>query len=207
MAESTVSGSSGRAERPAGGPTRSPTSVGAADTEQRYDRRTIVLHWVTAVLVALLWTIGQTIDFFPKGAPRIGARSAHILVGATLLLLLILRLAWRIGWGRRLPVAGPGIVDRLARWAHLALYGLLAATVILGVANAWIRGDSILGLFTIPSIAPGNKELRAQVEDLHGTLANVTVIVAGLHALVALFHHFKLRDGVLQRMLPARNRP
>jgi cytochrome b561 len=173
----------------------------------RYDRTTIILHWTTAILVALLWTIGQTIDFFPKGTPRIGARSAHILIGVTLLLIVIARLAWRIGWGRRLPAAVPGLAGRLAKSAHVALYLLLAATLVLGVSNAWIRGDNILGLFTIPCIAPGNKGLRERVEDLHGTLANITVIVAALHAAAALVHHFMARHDVLHRMLSIRKVP
>lgn len=36
----------------------------------RYDTRTIALHWTTAVLVLVLWIIGQTDDFIPKGAPH-----------------------------------------------------------------------------------------------------------------------------------------
>ncbi|MGH8202890.1 MAG: cytochrome b/b6 domain-containing protein, partial [Steroidobacteraceae bacterium] len=54
-----------------------------------YDRLSIVLHWLTAGLVVVLWTLGQTIDFFPKGAPKIDARSVHITLGATLALVLL----------------------------------------------------------------------------------------------------------------------
>lgn len=171
-----------------------------------YDRGTIILHWVTAALVGLTWTLGQCIDFFPKGAPRTAARSVHILIGATLVLLLVARLAWRIGWGRRLPPAGSGALARTATYTHVVLYMLLAATLLLGVANAWIRGDTITGLFKIPSLAPGDDVLKALVEDWHGTAADVVVAVAGLHAVAGLYHHFRLRDGVLRRMLPMRDR-
>jgi cytochrome b561 len=40
--------------------------------------------------------------------------------------------------------------------------------------------------------------------ELHGTAANIILIVAGLHAGEALVHHFLLRDHVLRRMLPSR---
>ena len=186
------------------GPAR-PSVPGSSPHTDRYDRTTVVLHWITAVLVALLFAIGQSIDLFPRGAPRIGARSLHILAGATLLAVLVARIAWRIGWGRRLPAAAPGLAHQLARSAHVVLYLLLAVTIVLGVANAWIRGDNILGLFTIPSVAPGNEALRELVEDLHGTLADLTVIVAALHAVVALVHHSWIRDDVLRRMLPGLN--
>lgn len=39
-----------------------------------YDSRTIFLHWLTALLVVGLWIAGQTIDFFPRGTPRMTAR-------------------------------------------------------------------------------------------------------------------------------------
>ena len=50
----------------------------------RHDPVTVALHWVTAALVAALWTIGQTVDFFPNGPLRIDYRSIHILLGAIL---------------------------------------------------------------------------------------------------------------------------
>ena len=47
-----------------------------------------------------------------------------------------------------------------------------------------------------------NKELKETIENLHGTFANVLLIVAGAHAMAAIVMHFMLRDGVLRRMLP-----
>jgi len=35
----------------------------------RHDPMTIALHWISALLVVVLWTIGQTVDVFPNGAP------------------------------------------------------------------------------------------------------------------------------------------
>ena len=67
-----------------------------------------------------------------------------------------------------------------------------------------MRGDSIFGLFSVPSIAPGDRALRRLVGGWHETAANLVLILAGLHAAAALFHHWALRDGVLRRMLPLR---
>ena len=39
----------------------------------------------------------------------------------------------------------------------------------------------------------------------HALAANAILIVAGLHAAAALFHHFILRDATLRRMLPLGN--
>jgi cytochrome b561 len=174
-----------------------------ASTPHTYDRGTIVLHWLTAILVVTLWSVGQTIDWFPRGGPRTWARSAHILAGATLLIVLVVRIGWRTTRGRRLPAVDPTWLAALARATHAALYALLAVTLLLGLTNTLVRGDNILGLFKIPSIAPGDKILRQTIEDWHGLSANILLGVAGFHALAALFHRFVLRDRVLGRMLPS----
>jgi cytochrome b561 len=165
-----------------------------------YDRRTIRLHWLTAFLVAALWILGQTIDWFPRGTPRGSARSTHIVLGALLAVVVVYRIWWRSTAGRRLPPADEGFLRLLSIAAHRALYVLLCVTVALGIANAWVRGDAVFGLFRIPSFAPGDKALRGTIENLHQLSANVLLGLAGLHALAGLAHYFVWKDRVLQRM-------
>lgn len=177
-------------------------SVLSGGSALRYDDFSIMLHWVTAGLVVALWSIGQVIDFFPTGTPRVTARSVHILLGLLLGVVLLTRIGWRVTSGVRLPRAAPGLMGWLAESVHYLLYVLVSATVLLGLANASQRGDSFFGLLTFPKLAPGNKELQERIEDLHAWAANSTLILAGLHALTGLVHHYLLRDEVLGRMLP-----
>jgi len=185
---------------------REKASSVIAESPTCYDGATITLHWLTAGLVVLLWGIAQVIDLFPKGPPRIAARSTHILLGVVLGIVLVVRMIWRSNSGRRLPRAAPGWVGATTTLVHYALYALVAATVALGVFNAWVRGDHFFGLFALPKFDPNNTGLKETVEDLHGTFANTVLIVAGVHAAAALVHHFALRDGVLRRMLPGKDR-
>src|SRR5690242_2843080 len=76
----------------------------------RYDAISILLHWLTAGLVLLLWSSAQVIDFFPTGSPRITARSVHISLGVLLGLVQLGRLGWRITFGKHLPLAFQGLV-------------------------------------------------------------------------------------------------
>jgi cytochrome b561 len=172
----------------------------------RHDRTTIVLHWTTAILVAVLWTIGQTIDIFPNGPLRIDYRSVHIVCGVLLGVVLVARLAWRLTRRESLPPIDHGVLLFIARATHWLLYALLIAAVGLGVAYLWVRGDSIFNLFSVPAFDPGNRALLHQVGGWHALAANTILIVAGVHAAAALFHHFVLRDATLQRMLPWRER-
>jgi cytochrome b561 len=168
----------------------------------RHDRATIVLHWVTAALVVALWTIGQTVDVFPNGPLRIDYRSIHIMFGAILAIVIVARLAWRLARRVELPPIDHGLLLVIARVTHWALYALLVVTVGLGIPYAWARGDSIFNVFMIPQMVPGDRALAHQIGDWHALAANALVIVAGVHAAAALFHHTILRDETLRRMLP-----
>jgi cytochrome b561 len=181
-----------------------PSLVGepAATQGLRHAPTTIVLHWLTAVLVVLLWTIGQTIDFAPRGPLRVDYRSLHMTLGVTLGVVLIIRLAWRVTRGGMLPALDQGLLLVIARATHWLLYALMLLTVGLGVANVWVGGYSIFNLVQVPQLVPGDRALAHQVGGWHALAANAVLIVAGLHSAAALFHHFILRDATLRRMLP-----
>ena len=183
-------------------PTVSPDSGNSARLRaETYDRRTIRLHWLTAVLVAALWIIAQVIDDFPKGMPRIGARSTHIMLGVLLALVVARRIWWRVRQGHRLAAPGPRWIAAATSVTHHLLYAGLVVVLLLGIANAWARGDNLFGVVVIPKLLAGHVQLRPTIESLHKILANALVIVAVLHALAALWHHFCLKDDVLRRML------
>jgi len=171
----------------------------------RYDGPTIWFHWTVACLVLVQWLLAQVIDSFPLGMPRIEARSVHISLGLFLGVLLLARVVWRATRGRVLPPADRGALQILAKAVHYTLYVLLIAMVAVGLFLVWVRGDSFFGLFTVPAFDPGNKALRHNIEELHGTIATIILILAGLHAAASLIHHYLWHDNVLRRMLPSSN--
>ena len=170
----------------------------------RYDTATMAFHWATAILVAAQWLGAQTIDWFPKGPLRVDALSVHITLGLLLAAILARRVVWRLTEGRRLPPADAGVLNLIAKGAHWGLYALVAAMLIVGIALAWVQGDSIFNLFAIPAYDPGNRALAHQVQDIHATIGWMIVGLAGLHAAAALFHRYAWHDGILARMLPDR---
>lgn len=167
-----------------------------------YDRHTVLLHWATVVLVLTLWGTAQLIDLFPRGEARYPMRSTHMLLGVLFAGLLARRLWWRATGGRRLDPVGAPLARSASRLVHLLLYTLLVAEVLLGLGNAWVRGDHFYFLFQIPALDPGNVALKKTVGSLHNFGANLILALAGLHAAAALYHHYGLRDGVLRRMGP-----
>ena len=149
-----------------------------------YSGLQIGLHWLVAVFVGLAW-------FFSEGMGKLADQHAagtysgwplHVIFGLTVLTLVVIRLAVRLVNGA--PDAKVGTPEPLAtarHWGHVAIYALLILVPLGGIA-AWFLGLSIAG-------------------ELHPLAGNALLIIAGLHAAFALYHHYVLKDGTLRRMM------
>lgn len=167
---------------------------------EKYDRVTIAFHWLVAVFVVCLWTLGQTVDYLSKGPLKTGLWSTHVVTGFCLVLVVVGRLTWRSTAGRHLPEVGTRVVRRLASAVHFCLYLLLFIVMTLGIANAFNRGYSLYGLAKLPQI--GDPHLKHRLTDWHGLAANILLGLAAFHAAAGLFHHYFWKDAVLIRMVP-----
>ena len=78
------------------------------------------------------------------------------MIGFALVLALIVRVLWRTTTGRRLPDADKGVLNILAKSTHYGLYVLLAIVLILGLANAFVRGFDIFGAVALPGSGIAN---------------------------------------------------
>jgi len=168
-----------------------------------YDRCTIVLHWLTAILVVGLFALAEIWAFLPRGTPtRKLLQSLHVSFGLAFAAVLLVRIVWRLSAGRRLPRASGGLPGLASVGAHFLLYALMAAQVVLGFLFRWAQGEpfSFFGLFDVPTLIPLSRDVRHFYGDLHNTVAWCIIVLAGLHACAALWHHYMMRDGVLRRM-------
>jgi cytochrome b561 len=166
------------------------------------------LHWVAALCVLLAWTIGTIGDDIPRAA-EVMALSIHMSLGLTVFVILTLRLVWRFADPPDVRVTrfSPWS-DYLASISHWLLYSLMATVPVTGILLQFARGKalSIFGLLHIASPWPADRVLVHSIKDVHELLANSLVILAALHVVAALFHHFVLRDQTLVRMLPWHHR-
>lgn len=169
-----------------------------------------LLHWALFVLVVLLYSLTFADDLFSRDNPvRDTAWKLHISFGLLLAVLVAWRVVLRLVRGApALPPEMNGLEKGGARFAHMLLYALIIAIPVLGILLTWFRGDalSFFGLMTVPAPFPPDRAMARTVRGAHSLCANAILIVAGLHALAALWHHFIRHDTVLARMLPVRKR-
>ncbi|NNM79996.1 MAG: cytochrome b, partial [Gallionella sp.] len=60
----------------------------------------------------------------------------------------------------------------------------------------------LLGLLSLPALSPKGSPRGLEIGDIHQAVAIGLLVLVGLHAAAAIFHHWILRDGTLARMFP-----
>jgi cytochrome b561 len=175
------------------------------NTPQRWGVIAQLLHWLIVAFIIAQFTLATLFDDLPAGAKKLTLLSRHKSIGITILMLAALRLAWR--WANPTPPLPDTLKPwerSLARFTHALLYLLLFAVPLAGWTMSSARGFPVswFGFFTLPDLVPKNKALYEVLLTTHGVLAWTLGVVAIIHLLAALKHHFVLKDDVLRRMLP-----
>ncbi|MGV8986575.1 MAG: cytochrome b [Cypionkella sp.] len=148
----------------------------------------IALHWGVAALILFNLIMSDDMSHLWREIRRNGPTPTtsgawlHIIVGVAVLALVTWRLVLR--FTRGVPAAPPGetaLLTKAGDAGHILLYALMIVMPVTGLL-AFYGGFTSLG-------------------GLHGGLLKVLLwVVIGLHVAAALYHHFILKDGLLNRM-------
>lgn len=170
----------------------------------RYDRWHRALHWTMAAMILVAIVLGVIAAYFPAGQqPRQGLLEIHKSLGLTVLVLAVLRIAYRFICGEPPYREKLGQLTHLAsRAAHLALYALMLLMPFTGYMYSAAGGYSLpwFGLFQWLRLLPRDTQLAHAGQWLHDRLAWVIAAIVVLHIAAVIWHHLILRDSVLDRM-------
>lgn len=152
-----------------------------------YSARQIRLHWLVAVLIVLQFLLHEPIAEAWEGIGE-GRSPAfnwlilcHIFGGGLVLVFALWRLVLRQTRGvPPAPEAEPRFLRRAAHLGHLALYALMIAMPLSGLA-AWF----------------GGVEAAAEA---HEVMRGALLALVAVHVAAALWHQLWLKDGVMLRM-------
>ena len=171
----------------------------------RYSHGAATFHWLTVVLVLAQIYVGFTFHDMARGTPeRTEMFMVHKTLGATILIVTLLRLGYRlINPPPPYPSDMPKWDRFIAVWSHRVVYTVLIALPLTGLIavsdrakDGWV--DLIWGL-RIPALPIGDGELFGEI---HEVLVWTTVALVVIHVAAAIYHHLIVRDAASGRMPP-----
>ncbi len=163
-----------------------------------------LLHWFMAVAILFMFTVGITMINMRLSPMKLEMFIIHKSTGMLLLLLVAIRLIWRI----LNPAPRPSkhlsrLHKNVASIVQMLMYTLLFAIPISG----WVINSASnfplkwFGFFEIPPITNPN----IMIEDYAKTAHFIFICMLGslivLHISAAIHHHWIKRNDVLKRML------
>jgi cytochrome b561 len=154
-------------------------------TTTGYSGLQIGLHWLIAILIVIAWFTGEGAGEAMEAVEDGGVAGfvPHVAVGLAILALVVVRVLVRLGRGAPAAPGAPGSLSVMAAdWGHRLIYLLMIAVPLGGVATFFLGLD---------------------VGEVHGLAANVLMLVVLGHAVMALYHQYVLKDGLLRRMMKA----
>jgi cytochrome b561 len=153
----------------------------------RWNRFAQVLHWLIALLIVEL---------------RVYA--LHKSFGITVLVLVGLRLVWRLAHRDPPPVPMPRWQHLAANAVHFLLYLLMFSMPLSG----WLFNSASnfplqwFGLFHLPALWGPDPAVKVWARDVHYYGFWTLAALVALHAAAAFKHHYIDHDETLRRMLP-----
>jgi cytochrome b561 len=180
---------------------------------ERYTSTAVLMHWLIAVLILANLALAVT-SANSEGPLHRTVLNLHKSIGFSVLLLSLVRLAWRLYCPPPPVLEGtPGWEHVLARVVHVAFYFMMILIPFLGwwVSSAakTLHPINVLGWHAPFLPVMRGREFAGGIMEMHRFLGFSMAALLVLHIGAALKHRFIDRDGVLGRMslLPSKHAP
>ena len=174
------------------------------NTPTNYGLVAIALHWLTALAVLFLFGLGlymTGLDYYDPLYHK--APWVHKSIGLLCFTLVSFRLFWRIFSNSPKPLGNSKTQKAIAGVAHIVLYVLMFVGFLSGylISSADGTAVSIFNWVEIPGVSLDIENQEDKAGIVHLYVAWGLIVLASIHALAAMKHHFINRDATLRRML------
>lgn len=179
------------------------------NTETTYGSIAKAFHWIMFLILAGLVIVGFYMGGLPSETPdqasyKFGFYDLHKSFGLLVLILVILRLGWRMANPvPKMPDTMSKIESLSAHTMHILLYILMLAQPLSGWLMSSYGGHPVkfFGQL-VPALVDKDKAMGGIMHESHEIIAFLLIITFVIHVLAALYHHFVKKDDVLLRMSP-----
>lgn len=177
------------------------------DTFEKFSLTTVSLHWIIAIGMIAMIGFGLFIEDMPRSPEKGELIGLHKSFGILILLLAIVRIAWRVENKFPKPLSAmPGWQEKLAQLIH---WVLIIGTVLMPVSGALmsIGGGHPIAVFGLELVAGSEQKIEILSDigsALHGLGGNLLILFITLHFVGAIKHQVMDKDGTMQRMFGKR---
>lgn len=185
--------------------------MNSAPASRRYHGFAIAMHWILAVALVSIFILGHYMADLPFSPQRLKLYNWHKWAGVTILILSAARLAWRLthrppALPQTVTLAMPGWQMQAYHATHIVMYALFFIVPLVGWAYSSAAGFPVVlfGVLPLPDFVTADKALADMIKPWHALSANALGALVVVHVVAALKHHFIDKDGLLDRMRPAR---
>jgi len=163
----------------------------------------ILIHWLMALSIIGLYPLGLYIDSLSYYDPDYRTMPhLHKSIGILVLGALALRIIWRALNRTPEELPQPRLLTLATKAAHSGLYLLMVVSLISGymISTADGRAIEVFNWFSVPAITTGLENQEDIAGAVHWYSTTALIVLAALHALAALKHHFINKDATLKRI-------
>lgn len=162
------------------------------DTHARYSGLSILNHWIAALLIVVMLTLGLAAGGADSDAAEHYIMDLHIGLGFFVMLFVLWRVAWRLYEGFPPDSEADALTRYLGRTTHWALLALIAVQVVTGPLYLFTEGEGmdVFGWFSFYVPLEGLAFLHEPAEEIHKLLGEwVLPLLLGLHLLGGVRHY------------------
>jgi cytochrome b561 len=173
------------------------------DTATGYGWISILLHWITAILVLYLLYLGSTIASL-EGEERMRAVDRHVTFAIASYLLLVLRIVWRLVYRHPGPnEAQRGWAHTLGKWTHYAIVAALVVMLVSGpvMQLSYGRDINVFDWFVISAPAEPAFAFATFLHNVHAAFALFIFLAVVLHIGGVYKHTAFNQDGTLAKII------
>lgn len=168
------------------------------ESNNKYHRSIIVIHWFTALLIILLFPLGKYMEGL-ENSEKMGLIKLHAFLGTIVLVLTLIR-SW-LFFKKERPQSiktGSRINDKLIIWIHNLFYFLLFGLSFSGI------GTIFMGRYA-EALQTSNSELIERPINIsalkaHGIMATIMMLLLLLHVIGVIKHYISTKENTLKRI-------
>ena len=170
--------------------TTAPENNTLLDQPDSFGWVSIVVHWLTTIVIIALWFIGRSISEQVSLDAIDARRTLHVTIALIVWLLLLFRIFWRLRMHHPRARGQSLLIHRVARTVHYVMLAGIAVMMISGPLMILFDSNAVTDVARLIHVSTASSMLVLVLIHIGGTLKHI------------IFHE----DDTIVRMLWPRKR-